>query len=90
MMFDLRRLWGGRRGSQAQAKERLQLILIHDRSSLSPELLDLIKQRILDVLAEFVEIDEQGLAIDLEQTDDTSALITNIPIKAVRRNARVL
>ncbi|HBK84885.1 MAG TPA: cell division topological specificity factor MinE [Firmicutes bacterium] len=89
-MFDLRRLWGGKRGSKTQAKERLQLILIHDRSSLSPELLDLIKQRILDVLTEFVEIDEQGLAIDLEQTDDTSALITNIPIKAVRRNTRVL
>ncbi len=87
-MFDLRRLWGGKRGSREQAKERLQLILIHDRSSLSPELLDLIKQRILSVLNEFVEIDEQGLAIDLEQTEETSALITNIPIKAVRRNVR--
>ncbi|HHW98561.1 MAG TPA: cell division topological specificity factor MinE, partial [Firmicutes bacterium] len=76
-------------GSKEQAKERLQLILIHDRSSLSPELLDLIKQRILTVLNEFVEIDEHGLAIDLEQTDDASALITNIPIKAVRRNVRV-
>lgn len=87
-MFDLRRLWGGRRGSKAQAKERLQLILIHDRSSLSPELLNLIKQRILSVLSEFVEIDEDGLAIDIEQTDDSSALITNIPIKAVRRNIK--
>lgn len=89
-MFDFLRFWGGKRGSKEQAKERLQLILVHDRSSLSPELLDLIKQRILDVLTEFVEIDEQGLAIDLEQTDDASALITNIPIKAVRRNARTI
>lgn len=89
-MFDFLRFWVGKRGSKEQAKERLQLILVHDRSSLSPELLELIKQRILDVLAEFVEIDEQGLAIDLEQTDDTSALITNIPIKAVRRSARKL
>ena len=89
-MFDFRRLWGGRRGSKTQAKERLQLILVHDRSSISPELLDLIKQRILDVLTEFIEIDEKGLAIDLEQSDDASALITNIPIKAVRRNAGLM
>ncbi|NLW17269.1 MAG: cell division topological specificity factor MinE [Firmicutes bacterium] len=89
-MFDFRRLWGGRRGSGDKAKERLQLILIHDRSSLSPELLDLIKQRILDVLNEFVEIEERGLAIELEQNDNTSALITSIPIKAVRRNVRAL
>ena len=43
-MFDFSWLWGGgKRGSKNQAKERLQLILVHDRSSLSPELLDLMK-----------------------------------------------
>lgn len=84
-MFSFLRFWNNRKGSKNLAKERLQLILVHDRSSLSPELLDLIKERILTVLKEFVEIDEQGLAIDLQQTEDASALITNIPIKAVRR-----
>lgn len=86
-MFDFSWLWGGgKRGSKNQAKERLQLILVHDRSSLSPELLDLMKKRILDVITEFVDIDEDGLAIEIEQSDDAAALITNIPIKSVRRN----
>ncbi|NLY53354.1 MAG: cell division topological specificity factor MinE [Firmicutes bacterium] len=85
-MFDLRRLFGGQKGSKTRAKERLQLILVHDRSSLSPELIDLIKSRIIDVLSEFVEIDEKGLAVELEHSEEAAALITNIPIKAVRRN----
>lgn len=87
-MFDLRKLLGGK-GSRGQAKERLQLILVHDRSSISPELLDRIKQRIMDVLSEFVEIDETGLVIDLEQSEDAAALITNIPIKSVKRNSGI-
>lgn len=85
-MFDLRKLLGGR-GSRSQAKERLQLILVHDRSSISPEMMERIKQRIMDVIVEFVEIDEAGLLIDLEQSEDAAALITNIPIKSVKRNA---
>ncbi|MGI6344862.1 MAG: cell division topological specificity factor MinE [Bacillota bacterium] len=86
-MFDLSRLWGGRRGSKHQAKERLQLILVHDRSTLSPDTLEQIKRRILQVLAEFVEIDETNLAIELQQDDQSTALITSIPIKAFHRNS---
>lgn len=86
-MFDLRRFLGVGRGSRGQAKERLQLILVHDRSSISPEILEKIKQRIMDVIGEFFEIDESGLVIDLEQSEEATALITNIPIKSVRRNA---
>ncbi|MGI6357805.1 MAG: cell division topological specificity factor MinE [Bacillota bacterium] len=83
-MFDLRRLLLGK-GSRGQAKERLQLILVHDRSSLAPEMLEELKRRIMEVIEEFVEIDESGLMIDLEQSDEAAALITNIPIKAVKR-----
>lgn len=86
-MFDLRRFLGVGKGSRGQAKERLQLILVHDRSSISPEMLENIKQRIMDVIGEFLEIDEAGLVIDFEQSDEATALITNIPIKSVRRNA---
>lgn len=85
-MFDLKRLLFGR-GSRGQARERLQLILVHDRSSISPEMLEKMKRRIMEVIGEFVEIDESGLVIDLEQSEDAAALITNIPIKSVKRNA---
>jgi cell division topological specificity factor len=85
-MFDLRKFLSGS-GSRSQAKERLQLILVHDRSSISPEVLEKIKLRIMEVIGEFLEIDENGLVIDLEQSDEAAALITNIPIKSVKRNA---
>ncbi len=74
------------RGSGGRAKERLQLILVHDRSSIAPEMLEEIKRRIMEVIEEFVEIDESGLLIDLEQSEEAAALITNIPIKAVKRS----
>ncbi len=86
-MFDLRRLLGKPTGSREMARERLQLVLIHDRASLSPELMDMLKRRIMDVISEFVVIDESGFALDLEQSEDTAALISNIPIKSVKRSA---
>ena len=68
------------------AKERLKLVLIHDRADLSPKLLDMIKSDIIRVISEYVEIDEQGLDIKLtrtrRETDNAPipALVANIPI----------
>lgn len=86
-MFELRRLLGRPTGSRETAKERLQLVLIHDRASLSPELMEMLKRRIMAVISEFVVIDEPGFALSLEQSEDTAALISNIPIKSVKRGA---
>lgn len=68
------------------AKERLKLVLIHDRADLSPKLLDMIKSDIIRVISEYVEIDEQGLDIKLTRTTrdidnaPIPALVANIPI----------
>ncbi|HHY82629.1 MAG TPA: cell division topological specificity factor MinE [Clostridiales bacterium] len=71
------------------AKERLKLVLIHDRANVSPKFLDLIKGDIIKVISNYMEIDETGLDIRLsriEQEDDnyTSALVANIPIKRMK------
>ncbi len=63
------------------ARERLQLVLAHDRSDLSSEILDKMRQEILEVVAKYVEIDMNEGAVSLETEDRMTALVANLPIK---------
>ncbi|NLA85565.1 MAG: cell division topological specificity factor MinE [Clostridiales bacterium] len=72
------------------AKERLKLILIHDRANVSPKFLDMIKGDIIKVISNYMEIDEAGMDIKLsrierENDNYSSALIANIPIKRMKK-----
>ena len=73
-------------GSKDTAKDRLKLILMHDRGDVSPELLENIRNDILEVLRKYVEIDiDQELDLQITQTDSefgsVPALVANIPIR---------
>ncbi len=67
------------------ANERLKLILIHDRTDLSLELLEIIKSEILDVINKYVEIDvsevEVKFAVNGINGNKYSVLVANMPIK---------
>ena len=67
--------------SASTARERLQLVLAHDRSDLSTELLDQMRKEILEVGAKYVEIDVDEGAVSLETEDRMTALVANLPIK---------
>ncbi len=67
--------------SASTARERLQLVLAHDRSDLSTELLDQMRREILEVVARYVEIDMDEGAVSLETEDRMTALVANLPIK---------
>ena len=74
-------------GSKDTAKDRLKLILMHDRGDVSPQLLEDIKNDILEVLRKYVELDsEQELDLQITTTDSeygsVPALVANIPIRA--------
>lgn len=92
--MDLLKLFGRKQEkSKNIAKERLKLVLVHDRADLSPKFLDMIKGDIIRVISEYVDIDEEGLDIKLtrmkKETDSsiTSALVANIPILKVKDNS---
>ena len=69
------------------AKDRLKLLLVSDRANCSPETMELIKNDIITVIAKYMEIDSEGLDIQITQTESDGnngsvpALIANIPIK---------
>ncbi|MCF8010556.1 MAG: cell division topological specificity factor MinE [Clostridiales bacterium] len=67
------------------AKERLQLVLVHDRSSISPELLQVLKTELIEVITNYMEIEEESLEVNLDNKDEQVALVANIPVKKMKR-----
>ncbi len=82
------KLFSSRPSPKQVAKDRLKLILIHDRGELSKETLDKIKLEILEVLSKYIEIDEEDIDIAVTKSSniegETPSLIANIPIKNLR------
>ncbi|NLL81490.1 MAG: cell division topological specificity factor MinE [Tissierellia bacterium] len=82
----------GKRKEQSKdvAKERLKLVLVHDRADLSPKLLEMMKGDIIRVISEYAEIDKNGIDIKLTRMkkegdkSPVSALVANIPIIKVK------
>jgi cell division topological specificity factor len=84
-LFDfIQRLLGREKPSGALAKERLQLVLAHDRSDLNPELLEQMRREILEVVQKYVEIDLEEGDVSLETGDRVTALVANLPIRRAR------
>ncbi|MCY6370744.1 cell division topological specificity factor MinE [Clostridium ganghwense] len=86
--MDLFKLFSGKPSSKEVAKDRLKLILIHDRSNISPELLDMMKSDILEVISKYVIIDDGDIDVRLTRTKEVEgtspALIASIPIKKMK------
>ena len=74
------------------AKERLKLVLVHDRSEFSPKFLEMIKEDVIKVISQYADIDEGGLDIKLTKMKkengegSMSALVANIPIIKIKNN----
>ncbi len=79
-----------RRNSKDVAKDRLKLLLISDRTDCSADMLEMIKNDIIQVISKYMEIDTEGLDIQITRTvsqthgGSVPALYANIPIVCVK------
>ncbi|WP_206706890.1 cell division topological specificity factor MinE [Koleobacter methoxysyntrophicus] len=94
--MDILKIFGKEEGqSKEVAKERLRLLLVHDRANVSPRFLEMIKGELIKVFSDYMEIEEEGMEIQLTRTKigDTEnlvpALIANIPIKRMKHIAKL-
>jgi len=81
----LDRLLGRDPSSAQQAKERMKLVLIHDRTDLTPSALDQLKDELIGVISRYIEIDPAAVDIQVSQEGREQRLIADIPLRSVRR-----
>lgn len=81
-----------RKSSGDVAKDRLKLLLVSDRADCSPDVMEAIKNDIIQVISKYMEIDSDGLDIQITQTESETnngtvpALYANIPIKDLKHS----
>lgn len=78
----------GQPTSKDVARDRLKLVLIHDRTDVSPAIIEQLKDEIIAVISRHVDIDRDGVEIKLTQDAAENRLVADIPLlKTPRRRA---
>jgi cell division topological specificity factor len=94
MFFDFSKIFGKSKNSKDFAKERLKLVLIHDRANVSPQFLEMVKGEIIKVISNYMDVDEDALDIKMTRTRAEEgdgvvpALVANIPIRKVKNSGK--
>ena len=71
-----------RKRSAESAKERLQLVLIHDRTDLTPAQLEALKDELLTAISRYIDIDPDAVQIGLEHDGRSQRLVADIPLRS--------
>lgn len=84
-MFDvLMKIFGKNEKKSGQiAKERLQVVLIHDRLSVKPEVMEQLKNEIIAVISKYMAVNQNAMEISIANDEDSVALVANIPVQGI-------
>jgi cell division topological specificity factor len=74
--------------SRQIAKERLRLVLAHDRSNISPALLERLKDELIEVISRHIDIDAENVQVTFSQSPRESRLVADIPLEERRERRR--
>ena len=88
MLNALMKIFGKKEPSGKVARDRLKVVLIHDRASVSPETMEHLKHDILEVVARYLDIRPQEMNITLADDEDSVALVANIPVTNMRHGGK--
>jgi cell division topological specificity factor len=86
-MFEwLERMFGQKQPSADQAKQRLKLVLIHDRIDFTPGQMEKMKNELLQVISKYIEIDPESVNITMMHEGREQRLVADIALKAPARS----
>jgi len=74
-----------RQKSANEAKERLKLVLIHDRTDINPEVIEKLKDDLLKTIAQHVAIEPDAVKITMLHEGREQRLVADIPLKQFDR-----
>lgn len=72
------------------ACNRLKLVLMQDRTNLSPAVMDRMRKELIDLLSKYVELDKELLDLNFEQEDSQMALMLSIPVIRAKSEEEIL
>lgn len=78
----------GRRRSASTARERLQLVLIHDRANLPPGVMEDLRDEIINVISRHIEVDRDAVQLQIAQDGRKQRLIADIPLQSSKTRRR--
>jgi cell division topological specificity factor len=73
--------------SKQTAKNRLQMVLVQDRSGLTTEEMELFRKDLLEVISKYFDLHKRDLDIEWQRSDSETALIINTPVVGRVRQA---
>lgn len=79
---------------QSNAKDvacnRLKLVLMQDRTNLSPAIMDRMRKELIDLLSKYLELDRELLDLNFEQEDSQMALMLSIPVVRAKSEEEIM
>jgi len=75
----------GKGGSKDAAKKRLQFALVYDKLEVSDDIMSNLQRDIVEVISRYFEIDKASIKLDIQRSEDLSALVVNTPILSAKR-----
>ena len=72
--------------SKSVAKQRLRLVLVHDRLDVSETIMNSLREDLIATIGKYMEIDKNALEVTLTREEEGVALMANIPIINVKRH----
>jgi len=76
--------------SKTIAKQRLRLVLVHDRLDVSETIMNSLREDLINVIGKYMEIDKSSLDVALSRDEAGVALVANIPIINVKRQPETM
>ena len=85
MLNILKSLFGGEKQSSRDiARDRLKVVLIHDHANITPEVMEHLREDIIQVISKYMIIDKNDMQVALDNDANSVALVANIPVRKMK------